>query len=184
MKTKPLFERAVTDVLVKVGIPRAHFTVNIRTSETFGPTGTDDVTYMFSANPGIAVKEISESASGGELSRIMLAIKSMISQQSLLPTVIFDEIDSGVSGDIAGKVGAVLRSMSETMQVIAITHLPQIAGMGNNHYLVSKIQNTNNSETNIRLLTREERITEIAKMLSNEKVTDAAVRTAKELLSL
>jgi DNA repair protein RecN (Recombination protein N) len=182
--SKPRFEQAVTAILSKLGMPRAVFSIQLSQSDDFGISGQDEIVCLFSANQGIAAKEISESASGGELSRIMLAVKAMISQQSLLPTVIFDEIDSGVSGEIAGKVGVVLRDMAKTMQVIAITHLPQIAGMGTFHYLVNKLQNTAPPETTIQRLSSEERITEIAKMLSNDTITMAAVRTAKELLSL
>ena len=122
-------------------------------------------------------------ASGGELSRVMLAIKSLVSQRKLLPTLIFDEIDTGVSGDIAGKVGVIMQKMANNLQLIAITHLPQIAGMSDNQYLVYKIQDDGATYTSIKKLNNQERILEIAKMLSNEKVTEAALATAKELLS-
>ena len=126
--------------------------------------------------------ELGKIASGGEMSRVMLAVKSLISQRKLLPTLIFDEIDTGVSGDIAGKVGNIMRRMSNSLQLIAITHLPQIAGMSDNHYLVYKELDNGLTTTSIRMLTKDERITEIAKMLSNETVTEAALATAKELL--
>ncbi len=113
----------------------------------------------------------------------MLAVKSLVSQRKLLPTLIFDEIDTGVSGDIAGKVGVIMRKMANNLQLIAITHLPQIAGMSDNQYLVYKIQDDGATYTSIRKLNDQERILEIAKMLSNEKVTEAALATAKELLS-
>lgn len=127
--------------------------------------------------------EISKVASGGELSRLMLAIKSLISQKNLLPTVIFDEIDIGVSGRVADKVGAILARLAEAMQVIAITHLPQIAGKGNTHYFVYKETDDDSTKTDIKILDSEDRILEIAKMLSGQEVTSASVETAKHLLN-
>ncbi|MEI7726768.1 MAG: DNA repair protein RecN, partial [Bacteroidota bacterium] len=138
--------------------------------------------FLFSANKGIELKDLSNVASGGELSRIMLAIKSMISQKNLLPTIIFDEIDNGVSGEVAGKVGAILKRMGGYMQVIAITHLPQIAAKGDRHYWVYKSENHQTTTTFIKQLSPEERIEEIAKMLSSETVTDSAIQAANELL--
>jgi DNA repair protein RecN (Recombination protein N) len=125
---------------------------------------------------------LSGTASGGELSRLMLGIKSMISQKNLLPTIFFDEIDIGVSGEIAGKVGTILKRMGNNMQVIAITHLPQIAGKGDHHYRVFKSEQNGTSATFIKQLKPGERVAEIAKMLSNETVTNAALLTANELL--
>lgn len=145
-------------------------------------SGADKIVFLFSANKGAQPGELGRIASGGELSRVMLAVKSLISQRNLLPTLIFDEIDTGVSGDIAGKVGNIMRRMATSLQLIAITHLPQIAGMSDNHYLVYKEHENGSTATSIRKLTREERILEIAKMLSNETVTEAAMATAKELL--
>ena len=144
--------------------------------------GIDKVRFLFSANKGIEIKELSHTASGGELSRLMLSIKSMISQKNLLPTIFFDEIDNGVSGEIAGKVGAILKRMGNNMQVIAITHLPQIAGKGDQHYWVYKSELNRTTTTFIKQLSSNERVEEIAKMLSNEIVTDSAVKTANELL--
>lgn len=179
----PSFSGELVKLLSKVGIPEARFDVQITGSGKLHDHGSDTVKYVFSANKGAIPKDISQTASGGELSRLMLAIKSMISQKNLLPTIIFDEIDNGVSGEIAGKVGAILRNMGKKMQVIAITHLPQIAGMGDIHYLVQKSNTTLVAETAIYRLNREERTEEIAKMLSNEKITEAARNTANELLS-
>ena len=146
--------------------------------------GIDKVRFLFSANKGLELRELSHTASGGELSRLMLTIKSMIGQKNLLPTIVFDEIDNGISGEVAGRVGAILKQMGTTMQVIAITHIPQIAGKGNHHYWVYKTENDQTTATFIKKLSDKERVVEIAKMLSNETVSDAAVKTARELLGV
>ena len=137
---------------------------------------------MFSANAHAEVKEISKIASGGEISRLMLSIKSVIADSIALPTIIFDEIDTGISGDIADKTGNIMKQMSKNMQVINITHLPQVAAKAHNHYFVYKIEENNSTNTKIKLLSENERVTETAKMLSGENVTNAAVKNAKELL--
>lgn len=178
----PEISKKVTGILSKLGIPHASMKVEITTSEIITKDGLDSVCFLFSANKGIEMAEVSKIASGGELSRLMLSIKSLISRKNLLPTIIFDEIDNGVSGEVAGKVGSILCTMGENMQVIAITHLPQIAGQGRLHYRVFKTSEAGLTRTAIKQLTREERITEIAKMLSNEKVTESAMITARELL--
>jgi DNA repair protein RecN (Recombination protein N) len=182
-KVVPLIENNIVSLLVKLGMPDAKIRVEHTSLEEPGKDGIDRVRFLFSANKGVGLDEISRIASGGELSRLMLSIKSLISQKNLLPTIIFDEIDSGVSGEIAGKVGSILRKMAGTMQVIVITHLPQIAGKGDLHYLVYKINENNVARTCMKLLSKEERILEIAKMLSNEKVTESAFTTARELLT-
>ncbi len=171
------------NTLSLLGIPDAVFKIHRENSTEPTITGIDKIIFLFSANKGSEPGEIGRIASGGELSRVMLAIKSLVSQRKLLPTLIFDEIDTGVSGDIAGKVGTIMRRMADNIQLIAITHLPQIAGMSNNQYLVYKVQDNGTTYTSIKKLTDEERVLEIAKMLSNEKVTDAALAAAKELLS-
>ena len=130
------------------------------------------------------MKEIRKIASGGELSRLMLSIKYLIAKNTVLPSIIFDEIDSGVSGEIAGKVGKMIFGMSENMQVIAITHLPQIASKGKSHFAISKKEYDNKTTTNIKLLTGEERIKEIAQMLSEGNLTDASMKNAKELMGV
>lgn len=182
-KVVPAIENNIVSLLVKLGMPDAKIQVEHNALEEPGKDGIDKVRFLFSANKGVDLDEIPRIASGGELSRLMLSIKSLISQKNLLPTIIFDEIDSGVSGEIAGKVGSILRKMAGTMQVIVITHLPQIAGKGDLHYLVYKINENNVARTCMKLLSKEERILEIAKMLSNEKVTESAYTTAKELLT-
>lgn len=179
----PEFEKEVTGILVRLGIAAARFNVDFLKSELLTKDGIDKVRFLFSANKGIELKDLSNSASGGEMSRLMLAIKSMISQKNLLPTIIFDEIDNGVSGEVAGKVGAILKRMGGFMQVLAITHLPQIAAQGQLHYRVYKSESDHTTSTFIKQLSPEERIVEIAKMLSNEKITDSAYKMANELLN-
>lgn len=181
-KAAPSFEKEVTAILAGLAIPAARFRIEITTA-SISRDGTDKVRFLFSANAGIEVKDLSSTASGGELSRLMLAIKSMISRKNLLPTIIFDEIDNGVSGEVAGKVGTILKKMGTRMQVIAITHLPQIAAKGDPHYHVFKTRNGATTATGIRRLTDSERVGEIAKMLSDEVVSDAALTAANELLN-
>ncbi|MEI7895576.1 MAG: DNA repair protein RecN [bacterium] len=178
----PEFEKEVVGILGKLGIRTAQFTIEFLRSSSITKDGTDKVKFLFSANKGIELKDLSSSASGGELSRIMLAIKSMISQKNLLPTIIFDEIDNGVSGEVAGKVGTILKRMGSYMQVIAITHLPQIAAKGDRHYWVFKTENNQTTVTFIKELSASERVGEIAKMLSDETVTDSALQSALEML--
>jgi DNA repair protein RecN (Recombination protein N) len=175
-------EEKIRKTLVKLGMPDARISIELKQLDELTTDGIDAVKFLFSANKGIGLNEISKIASGGELSRLMLSIKSLISQKNLLPTIIFDEIDIGVSGEVAGKVGDILKKMGQTMQVIAITHLPQIAGKGQAHYWVFKTSDRETARTLMKKLGPEERIHEIAKMLSNEKVSDAALKTAKELI--
>ena len=175
-------EKRIIEILQKLGMPSAKFKVNIETSETFTDTGKDNISFLFSANKHSDVQEISNIASGGEISRLMLSIKSVISDVMALPTIIFDEIDTGVSGDIAEKIGNIMKAMSENMQVISITHLPQVAAKADFHYKVYKIDNDSDTQTNIIKLNEQERIKELATMLSGENITDAAIRNAEELL--
>ena len=175
-------EEKVEETLKKLGMPAGRMKVEHTVSTELTRDGFDHVRFLFSANKGVELNEIGRIASGGELSRLMLSIKSLISQKNLLPTIIFDEIDTGVSGEIAGKVGSILRNMGRTMQVIVITHLPQIAGKGDAHYLVYKENDKKITRSNIRKLKEEERVLEIAKMLSNENVSESAYKTAEELM--
>jgi DNA repair protein RecN (Recombination protein N) len=177
------FEEKVIKVLKQVGIPNARFTVLHSRLESFGPQGTDRIEFQFSANKQASRQDIGKIASGGELSRLMLAIKSLISSSLGLPTIIFDEVDAGVSGEIAEKVGIIMKSMSGNMQVINITHLPQVAAKGDYHYLVYKYDREKESITDIKLLDPEERVLELAKMLSGEELTEAAISNARELLN-
>ncbi len=177
------FSEAVKNILKNLGMKNASFEVKIENTDEFTGKGKDKVFFLFSANKGLEPGEISKIASGGELSRLMLAIKSLITESSMLPTVIFDEIDSGVSGDIAEKVGNILKSMSENHQVIAITHLPQIAAKADNHFKVYKETVDNDTKTKLKKLDNDSRLEEIASLFSGETVTRAAKEAAKELLN-
>jgi DNA repair protein RecN (Recombination protein N) len=179
----PKVEEKVIAILKQVGIPNARFSVSHNKLDSFTPQGTDKVEFLFSANKQAGKQEIGKVASGGELSRLMLAIKSLISSSLELPTIILDEVDAGVSGEIAGKVGLIMKSMSAHMQVINITHLPQVAAKGDYHYLVYKYDQEKESVTDIKLLDAEERVIELAKMLSGEELTEAAISNARELLN-
>ena len=154
----------------------------IRTTEDFTPRGCDEVQLLFAANLNQTLRNVSDVASGGEISRLMLCVKALIASTKGLPTIIFDEIDTGVSGDIATQMASIMREMASYRQIIAITHLPQIAALGTQHYKVYKADTDKRTETHISRLNDEERITEIASMLSGKNVTEAAINTAKELL--
>lgn len=176
-------ESEMHKVLENLGMPSAKFIIKQETLNYYSASGTDKITFLFSANKGGELREIQKAASGGELSRLMLALKSLVLNRSLLPTILFDEIDSGVSGDIAGKVGTIMRTMSSHMQVIAITHLPQIAGKADCHLLAYKQDGEVSTISSIRVLSADERVNEIARMLSDETITESARITARELLN-
>ncbi|MFZ4413759.1 MAG: DNA repair protein RecN [Bacteroidales bacterium] len=178
----PLIEVAVKDILSNLGMATANLKIILSKTEDFNNSGSNDIVFLFNANKGGELRELSKVISGGELSRLMLAIKSIVSKQNLLPTVIFDEIDNGVSGDIAGKVGLIMKKMSNDMQLIAITHLPQIAAKADIHYFVSKQSDEKITRSLIKQLNASEKVEEIAKMLSNEKVTVSALENARELM--
>ncbi len=180
----PKLEDKIKELLVQLGIPNASFKVLHEGCDDFTENGIDTVIFLFSANKKMKEQEISKIASGGELSRLMLSIKYLVLENITLPTVIFDEIDAGVSGDIADKMGNIIKAMSEKIQVINITHLPQIACKGSQHFLVYKYDDETTTRTGIKLLNNDERIMEIAKMLSGEALTDAAVNNAKVLLGI
>jgi len=147
-------------------------------------SGTDNIRFLFSANKGHALAEMSKVASGGELSRLMLSIKSIVAQYTALPTIIFDEIDTGVSGEVANKVGQIMERLAQNLQVITITHLPQIASKGQSHYFVYKDDSEAATFTRIKQLSNDERVLEIAKMLSGDKPGESALQNARELLSI
>ncbi|MEI6455962.1 MAG: DNA repair protein RecN [bacterium] len=176
------FEKEIVSLLSLLGMQHAEFKIDHLLLDTPSSDGLDKIRFFFSANKGIPLNDISKIASGGEQSRLMLSIKSMILQKNLLPTIVFDEIDNGVSGDIAGKVGEILLKMSRNIQVIVITHIPQIAGKGDHHYYVYKTITGGTSRSGIRRLNRKERIEEIAKMLSDKQITAAGYQAANELL--
>lgn len=182
-KVLPEIESEVNGMLKTLGIPNALFRVEHTELDDFTENGKDEVEFLFSANKQVKPQEISKIASGGELSRLMLSIKSLLSDSRELPTIIFDEVDSGVSGEIAEKVGSIMKKMSEGKQVINITHLPQVAGKGDFHYLVHKYDEAGATITDIKLLDDEDRVLEIARMLSGEELTEAAISNARELLN-
>ena len=179
----PIIESGIAEVLKSLAIPDGKLKIDRSDLSSYNINGKDKVVFLFNANKGGELKELSKVASGGELSRIMLSIKSLISVNNLLPVIIFDEIDQGVSGEIAGKVGDIMKKMSEKMQVIAITHLPQIAGKGNTHMLVFKEAKGNYTGSTIKILSENERVTEIAKMLSGSTLSNAAIENAKILIN-
>lgn len=168
--------------LKEVGIPNARFRVEIARKKEFDLYGSDEIRFLFSANKQMAIEEISRVASGGEVSRLMLCIKALVSDRKGMPTLIFDEIDAGVSGEIAEKVGGIMERLAGGRQVVAITHLPQVASMGSDHFIVFKEDTDEATYTKIRKLKKEERVTEIARMLSGESVTEAALSNARVLL--
>ena len=169
--------------LSSLGMPNAKFKIELNPTATFFENGKDELSFLFTANKGTAFGELKKVASGGELSRIMLAIKSILANYSQLPTIIFDEIDTGVSGEVANKIAEILKSMSQKMQVISITHLPQIAAKGDNHFKVYKEDINNQTFTKLRELTHQSRIVELAEMLAGEKKSEAALAHARELLN-
>lgn len=178
------FAESVEKLLNKLGMKEAAFEVVVENTGELNQYGTDKVSFLFNANAGGRPQELNNVASGGEMSRLMLAIKSLVTKEQLLPTVIFDEIDSGVSGEIAGKVGNIIKSMSEHHQIIAITHLPQIAAKSDEHFKVFKMLENGVTKSQIAILDKVSRIEEIAKLLSDENVSESAVNTAKELLKV
>ena len=181
-KAGSMLEKQLLPVLAQVGMASARIVVDISPAQDYGPMGHDTVRLLFNANQGGTPRLLSEVASGGELSRLMLAVKSLVTRRSLLPTIIFDEIDSGVSGDISVAVGGIMRHMSEHMQVIAISHLPQIAAKAGQHFKVAKAVEDCSTVSRIRQLTPDEHVTEIAVMLSSNPPTAAALQTARELI--
>ncbi|MDR2286178.1 MAG: DNA repair protein RecN [Prevotellaceae bacterium] len=183
LKTIPSVEKYVSTLLKSVGMPNVVFKVELTYSENFTSDGADNITFLFSANRDMQPREISKVASGGEMSRLMLTLKSLLVKSINLPTIIFDEIDTGVSGEVADKMGNIIKELSKKTQVINITHLPQIAAKGNTHYLVYKEDTAKSTYTKVRKLDNDERIMEIAKMLSGSKITDAAIEYAKDLMN-
>ncbi len=176
------FRKRVTEMLHDVGIPNAGFSVLLEKPDEFNENGSDKIQFLFTANKNMALQDIARVASGGELSRLMLCVKSLMSDSIGLPTIIFDEIDTGVSGEIAERVGNIINRMADKMQIINITHLPQVASKGKYHYLVYKTDDAKTTITHMKLLTPEERHIEIAKMLSGEEITHAALENARILL--
>ena len=179
----PKLTRQLEFLLTDLGMENARFSIKATRTNTYFSNGKDHLEFLFSANKGGNFGELKKVASGGELSRIMLSVKKVLSENTQLPTIIFDEIDTGVSGEVSNKIGAIMGQMGNNMQVIAITHLPQIAAKGGNHYKVYKEEINGVTTTNLKQLSTEERIKEIAEMLSGKDISDSAMIHAKELLS-
>ncbi|NUY82266.1 DNA repair protein RecN [Flavobacterium sp. MAH-1] len=182
-KAIPVLDKKLADILAQLGMPDARFQIQVVLSSDYHTNGKDDLQFLFAANKGSQFGSLKKVASGGEMSRIMLAVKSVLAEYSNLPTIIFDEIDTGVSGEIAHKMAEIMAGMSKKMQVFAITHLPQIAAKGDRHFKVYKSSKGDNTTSEIKLLDKERRIVEIAQMLSGSVVSDSAINHAKALLN-
>ena len=178
----PLIEKYMVDQLSQLGMPNIRFSVNVFDKQQYNEHGLDHVEFLFSANKNRDMQRVEEIASGGEVSRLMLTIKSLMADKSDLPTIIFDEVDTGVSGEIAHRMAEIMLQMSRSMQVIAITHLPQIAAKGQHHFRVYKDDSGLQTETYIQQLSDVERVDEIATMLSGKIRGEAAIQNARELL--
>ena len=179
----PKLKEQLETILASLGMPNAQFRIDIIYGDEFFVNGKDDLSFLFSANKGGNFNDLKKAASGGELSRIMLAIKSVLSKYIQLPTIMFDEIDTGVSGEISNKMGDIMLQMSKTMQVFSITHLPQIAAKGHSHFKVFKEDVNDMTQTNLVKLNHDERIVEIAQMLGGLEMSSSAIAHAKELLN-
>jgi len=179
----PELSNQLERILESLGMPNAQFNIKVKLADGFLNNGKDELSFLFSANKGGSFNELKKAASGGELSRIMLAIKSILSNYIQLPTIMFDEIDSGVSGEISNKMGDIMLQMSKTMQVFTITHLPQIAAKGHTHYKVYKEDVNNITRTDLVKLNHDDRIVEIAQMLGGIAMSTSAIAHAKELLN-
>jgi DNA repair protein RecN (Recombination protein N) len=178
----PVLSDKLIGILEKLGMPNVRFNIEVRLVSAYFENGKDELEFLLSANKGTDFGLLKKVASGGEMSRIMLAVKAILAQYSKLPTLIFDEIDTGVSGEIANSMGEIMKEMSKEMQIFAITHLPQIAAKGVAHYKVSKETINNDTQSELKLLSDEERVVEIAQMLSGTVVSESALNHAKALL--
>jgi DNA repair protein RecN (Recombination protein N) len=175
-------EKKITELLKQLGMPNARFRILLSKLQDFAPSGIDHADFLFSANKQVEPENLAKIASGGELSRVMLSLKSLLTKNTNLPTIIFDEIDAGVSGEVADKVGHILSGMGKYMQVVNITHLPQVASRGTKHYHVYKDDSGASTITRIKLLSPEERVMEVARLLSGSEITETAIKNAKELI--
>ncbi|MFV5696284.1 DNA repair protein RecN [Flavobacterium sp. LB3P122] len=179
----PILSQKLIAILETLGMPNVRFKIDINAAETYFQNGKDELQFLFSANKGTDFGLLKKVASGGEMSRIMLAVKAILAQYSKLPTLIFDEIDTGVSGEIAIRMGEIMKEMSQEMQIFAITHLPQIAAKGNAHFKVFKSTVGDDTQSELKLLNEEDRVVEIAQMLSGTIVSESALNHAKALLN-
>ena len=183
LESIPVLSQKLIAILETLGMPNVRFKINVNSTSNYFENGKDELQFLFSANKGTDFGLLKKVASGGEMSRIMLAVKAILAQYSKLPTLIFDEIDSGVSGEIAIKMGEIMEEMSREMQIFAITHLPQIAAKGKSHFKVSKSTVGEDTQSELKLLSNAERVIEIAEMLSGTVVSDSALNHAKALLN-
>jgi DNA repair protein RecN (Recombination protein N) len=182
-KIAPELTKSLLNILADLGMPNAQFKFDINHTQVFYENGKDEIQLLFSANKGSNFGQLKKVASGGEMSRIMLAVKSVLAKKNNLPTIIFDEIDTGISGEIAKKMSEIMSEMSKKMQVFAITHLAQIAAKGKHHYKVSKKTVENHTVSEVKLLNKDERIHEVAEMISGKNITESALNHAKELIN-
>ena len=182
-KVIPDLKKKLEQLLADLAMENTRFKINLTKVETFFNNGKDELNLLFSANKGSNFESLKKVASGGEMSRIMLSVKALLSKYSSLPTILFDEIDTGVSGEVSNKMAAIMKTMSENMQVISITHLPQIAAKGNHHFKVYKEDIATKTITNVKQLNANERVNEIAEMLGGKDLPDSAIEHAKQLLS-
>ncbi len=166
-----------------LGMPSAQFKIELNSSKEFKANGKDELSFLFSANKGTGFGDLKKVASGGELSRIMLTIKSILAKYENLPTMMFDEIDTGVSGEISNRMGDIMQAMSKSMQIFSITHLPQVASKGDHHFKVYKEDNNNFTQTNMKELSQDERVVELAEMLGGKELSDSAMAHARQLLN-
>lgn len=176
-------EKEVVSLLDELKLPDSKFVINLSTLENVNPKGRNEVQFLFTANKGVDPKSIEKAASGGELSRLMLALQYLLSKKKQLPTIIFDEIDTGVSGEVAQKIGNLLSKIGETMQLLAITHLPQVAGKGQHHWKVQKTHEGEKTVTEVVVLGRNQRIEEVARLMSGDNINNAALENAKALMN-
>ncbi len=183
LKGIPKLEKEIISLASDLGMPNSNLYISQKTKDELSSSGIDDFTFNFSANKGVDAMEISKIASGGELSRLMLCFKYILAQEANLSCIIFDEIDTGVSGNIAHKMAELMKKMSTNMQVISITHLPQVAAKANRQLLVSKFENENKTVITIKSLNKDERVVELANMLSGQSITESSLKNANDLLN-
>ncbi|MDB3926632.1 DNA repair protein RecN [Flavobacteriales bacterium] len=183
LKAAPKLEKEIISLASDLGMPNSTLCISQKTKDELSSSGIDDFTFNFSANKGVEAMEISKIASGGELSRLMLCFKYILAQKANFSCILFDEIDTGVSGNIAHKMAELMKKMSANMQVISITHLPQVAAKANSQLLVAKIENDNKTTTTIKSLSKDERVVELANMLSGQSITESSLKNADDLLN-
>ena len=183
LKAVPKLEKEIISLASDLGMPNSTLSISQKTKDELSSSGIDDFTFNFSANKGVEAMEISKISSGGELSRLMLCFKYILAQKANLSCILFDEIDTGVSGNIAHKMAELMKKMSANMQVISITHLPQVAAKANSQLLVAKVENDNKTTTTIKSLSKDERVVELANMLSGQSITESSLKNADDLLN-